>query len=106
MIVLPASVGRERVVELCARVEGERGRVVVCDVGAVEEPGLGVVEVLARMELAARRRGGRIRLRGPGAALLALLDFVGLRLQVEGEVEEGEPALGVEEAVETGDPAP
>ncbi|MEU6284851.1 STAS domain-containing protein [Streptomyces sp. NPDC047028] len=81
------------------------GGVVVCDVGAVRAPALGVVEVLARLELAARRGGGRIRLRAPAPGLLALLDLVGLRLEVEGQVEEGKPALGVEETVETGDTA-
>ncbi|WP_158684933.1 STAS domain-containing protein [Streptomyces sp. LaPpAH-108] len=83
------------------------GRVgaVVCDVGRIGEPGLWHVELLARLELAARRGGGRIRLRDPAPALAALLALVGLRLQVEGQVEEGEPAGGVQEAVETGDPA-
>ncbi|MFF8405941.1 STAS domain-containing protein [Streptomyces sp. NPDC015684] len=79
--------------------------VVVCDVGGLGPPGLGIVDLLARLELAARRAGGRIRLRDPDPALPALLDLVGLRFQVEGQAEEGEPALGVEEAVETGDPA-
>ncbi|MER6264509.1 STAS domain-containing protein [Streptomyces sp. NPDC059688] len=79
--------------------------VVVCDVGGLGPPGLGIVDLLARLELAARRAGGRIRLRDPDPALPALLDLLGLRFQVEGQAEEGEPALGVEEAVETGDPA-
>ncbi|MFF4841764.1 STAS domain-containing protein [Streptomyces collinus] len=80
-------------------------RVVVCDVGGLGPPGLGAVELLARLELAARRAGGRIRLRDPDPALLALLDLVGLRFQVEGQAEQGEPALGVEEEVEPCDPA-
>ena len=79
--------------------------VVVCDVGGVGPPGLGVVELLARLQLAARRAGGRIRLRAPDPALRALLDLVGLRIQMEGEAEEGEPALGVEVEVEPGEPA-
>ncbi|MBJ7907074.1 STAS domain-containing protein [Streptomyces sp. DSM 110735] len=80
-------------------------RTVVCDVGAIRAPGLGHVELLARLELAAHRGGGRIRLRDPAPALAALLALVGLRFQVEGQTEEGEPAGGVQEAVETGDPA-
>ncbi|KPI03688.1 Sulfate transporter/antisigma-factor antagonist STAS [Actinobacteria bacterium OK074] len=79
--------------------------VVVCDVsGLAAGAGLGVVELLARLELAARRAGGRIRLRGAGPGLRALLGLVGLPFDVEGETEEGEPALHVEEAVVPGDP--
>ncbi|MFK0103538.1 STAS domain-containing protein [Streptomyces sp. NPDC091217] len=79
--------------------------VVVCDVGGVGPPGLAVVDLLARLELAARRAGGRIRLRDPDPALRSLLRLVGVRFQVEGEAEEREPALGVEEEVEPGEPA-
>ncbi|MFF9361830.1 STAS domain-containing protein [Streptomyces griseoluteus] len=82
-----------------------RSGVVVCDVAGLGPPGLAQVELLARLELAARRGGGRIALRGPEPALRALLGLVGLGIQVEGEVEEGKPAGGVEEAVETGDAA-
>jgi anti-anti-sigma regulatory factor len=109
VLMLPGPVTREEVAGLCARVQellaGSRDRVVVCDLGGLGPPGLAVVDLLARLELAARRAGGRIRLRDPGPALHALLDLVGLRFQVEGQAEEREPALGVEEAVETGDPA-
>lgn len=77
----------------------------VCDVAGIGPPGLGAVDVLARLQLAARRAGGRIRLRDPDPALCALLRLVGLAFEVEGQVEEGEPAGGVEEAVESGDPA-
>ncbi|MEU6201358.1 STAS domain-containing protein [Streptomyces sp. NPDC047061] len=81
--------------------------VVVCDVGGLGPgpPDLAAVDLLARLELAARRAGGRIRLRDPGPALRSLLRLVGLGLQVEGEIEEREPALGVEEEVEPGQPA-
>lgn len=77
----------------------------VCDVAGIGPPGLGVVDALARMQLAAGRAGGRIRLRDPDPALRALLGLVGLAFDVEGQIEEGEPAGGVEEAVESGDPA-
>ncbi|WP_158692692.1 STAS domain-containing protein [Streptomyces roseochromogenus] len=109
VLVLPGPVARGEVAGLCERVRmmlgGGGERVVVCDVGGLGPPGLGVVDLLARLELTARRGGGRIRLRDPDPALLALLDLVGLRFQVEGQAEEREPPLGVEEAVETGDPA-
>ncbi|MFB7777454.1 STAS domain-containing protein [Streptomyces bauhiniae] len=108
VLVLHGPVTRDEVAGLCDVVRGlaHSSGVVVCDVGGLGPPGLAHVELLARLELAARRGGGRIRLRDPDPALRALLGLVGLRLQVEGEVEEGEPAGGVEEAVETGDAAP
>ena len=110
MLALPGPVGRDEVPALCAAVraalERTGARTVVCEVGGLGPPGLAEVDLLARLELAARRAGGRIRLRGPDPALRALLAAVGLRFQMEGQAEEGEPAPGVEEAVETGDPAP
>lgn len=84
---------------------GSGAGVVVCDVGGLGPPGLAAVELLARLQLTARRTGGRIRLRDPSRALSALLDLVGLRFEVEGQPEQREPPLGVQEAVETGDPA-
>ncbi|MCF1596351.1 STAS domain-containing protein [Streptomyces muensis] len=109
VLVLAGPVTRDEVAGLCdavrARLEATGARVVVCDVGGLGPPGLGVVDLLARLQLTARRAGGRIRLRDPDPALHALLDLVGLRFEVEGEVEQREPALGVEEAVEPGDPA-
>ncbi|MEU0204029.1 MULTISPECIES: STAS domain-containing protein [unclassified Streptomyces] len=109
VLVLPGSVTRDEVRGLSddvrALLHGSVARVVVCDVKGVGPPGLATVDLLARLQLAARRAGGRIRLRDPDPALRALLDLVGLRFEVEGQVEEREPALGVEEAVEPGDPA-
>ncbi|MGW4596359.1 STAS domain-containing protein [Streptomyces sp. NPDC004457] len=109
VLVLPGPVLRDDVPGLCADVrallEARGTGVVVCDVGGLGPPGLAAVDLLARLELTARRAGGRIRLRDPDPALHALLGLVGLRFQVEGETEEREPALGVEEAVESGDPA-
>lgn len=81
------------------------GGVVVCDVGGLGPPGLAAVNLLARLQLTARRTGGRIRLRDPSPALCALLDLVGLRFEMEGQPEQREPPLGVQEAVEPGDPA-
>ncbi|MFD4241137.1 hypothetical protein ACFWP3_05975 [Streptomyces sp. NPDC058525] len=90
---------------LCARLARlyEDGAVAVeCDVGAVTAPGLGTVEVLGRLRLAAGDRAFRIV--GAGPALRALLDLVGL-VELLGETEEGEPAGGVQEGVEPDDPA-
>ncbi|MGW7254189.1 STAS domain-containing protein [Streptomyces sp. NPDC054834] len=109
VLVLPGPVSKDEVNGLCddvrALLNASGAEVVVCDVAGLGPPGLGVVDLLARLELAARRAGGRIRLRDPTPALRALLGLVGLRFQVEGQVEEREPALGVEEEVEPGQPA-
>ncbi|MFE6284917.1 STAS domain-containing protein [Streptomyces sp. NPDC057877] len=107
VLVLVGPVTRDEVTGLCddvrARLEGTGARVVVCDVAGLGPPGLTTVDLLARLQLTAKRAGGRIRLRGPDPALRALLDLVGLRFEVEGQPEQREPPLGVQEAVETGD---
>ncbi|TLS44573.1 STAS domain-containing protein [Streptomyces montanus] len=109
VIVLSGPVARDEVPRLSedvrTRLEATGAGVVVCDVAGLGPPGLTTVDVLARLQLAARRAGGRIRLRDPDPALRALLGLVGLGFEVEGQPEEREPALRVEEAVEPGDPA-
>ncbi|SEN33962.1 hypothetical protein [Actinacidiphila rubida] len=59
--------------------------------------GLGAVAALARLRLAARRTGHRVRLRGASADLRALVELAGLAGEFEWEAEEGEQVLGVEE---------
>ncbi|MFJ7237060.1 STAS domain-containing protein [Streptomyces olivaceus] len=109
VLVLPGPVSRGETPRLCGEVRAllgtTRAGVVICDVGGLGPPGLAVVDLLARLELTARRAGGRIRLRDPDPALPALLDLVGLRFETERQVEQREPPLGVEEAVEPGDAA-
>ncbi|MFJ8946867.1 STAS domain-containing protein [Streptomyces sp. NPDC102395] len=109
VLSLPGPIPRARVPELCDDVgtllERTGARAVVCDVTRLGPPGLWTVNLLARLQLAARRAGGRVRLRDPDPSLRALLDLVGLRFEVEGETEEGEPAPGVEEEVEPGEAA-
>lgn len=109
VLVLAGPVTRDEVAGLCEKVrallKSTRAGVVVCDVGGLGPPGLGAVDLLARLQLAARRAGGRIRLREPGPALPGLLDLAGLRFEMERQPEQREPAPGVEEAVEPGDPA-
>ncbi|MEU7055359.1 STAS domain-containing protein [Streptomyces sp. NPDC046197] len=109
VLALLGPVTRDEVARLCDQVrrllQATGAGVVVCDVGGLGPPGLGAVDLLARLQLAARRAGGRIRLRDPDPALPALLDLVGLPVEMEGQPEQREPALGVEEAVEPGDAA-
>ncbi|MEU3334414.1 STAS domain-containing protein [Streptomyces sp. NPDC002144] len=109
VLVLPGPVTRDEVARLCddvrALLEAGGAGVVVVDVAGIGPPGLAAVDLLARLQLAARRAGGRIRLRDPAPSLRALLDLVGLRFEVEGQPEQREPPLGVEEEVEPGEPA-
>ncbi|MEV6546529.1 hypothetical protein [Streptomyces sp. NPDC051665] len=110
-VLVPASpVTRDEVAGLCAEVrallEATTGAgVVLVEVVGPGPPGLGTVDLLARLALTARRAGGRIRLRDPVPELRALLDLVGLRFEMEGQVEQREPALRVQEEVEPGEPA-
>ncbi|MFD4558763.1 hypothetical protein ACFWP5_31340 [Streptomyces sp. NPDC058469] len=110
-VLVPARpVTRDEVAGLCAEVrallEATGAGAVPVEVVGPGPPGLDTVDLLARLELTARRAGGRrIRLRDPGPALRALLDLVGLRFEMEGQVEQREPALRVQEEVEPGEPA-
>ncbi|WP_073912552.1 STAS domain-containing protein [Streptomyces sp. CB00455] len=90
---------------LCARLAllyeaGAAG--VVCDARAVTAPGLGAVEVLARLRLTARGYGRGLAVTGAAPALRALLDLTGL-VELLGEAEEREPPPGVQEGIEPGD---
>ena len=65
---------------LCARVcavLGENGSIARCDVAGVEPDAL-CVDALARLQLAARRRGCCVRLENASPALLELVDLMGL----------------------------
>jgi ABC-type transporter Mla MlaB component len=66
---------------LCARVgallASSPAELVVCDVAEVE-PDAVAVDALARLHLAARRRGRRVRLRNASPELLRLVEFMGL----------------------------
>ncbi len=97
---------RRDAARLCARLARlyEGGATAVeCDAGAVTAPDLAAVEVLARLRLTARGRGG-FTVTGAGPALRALLDLVGL-VELLGEAEQREPPRGVQEGVEADDPA-
>jgi hypothetical protein len=75
-------------------------------VGGPGGPGLDAVDALARMQVHARRLGGRVRLVEVSPDLAELLELVGLGGEVGGEAEGGEQPLGVEEGVVGGDPLP
>jgi hypothetical protein len=65
--------------------------VIGCDVSQLTDPDLGTVDELARLQLAALRRGSRVKLLNATANLRGLLVLVGL----DG-VLGCEPALGIE----------
>jgi ABC-type transporter Mla MlaB component len=114
VLVIAGPVRCADVPALCARVaawlEDGGARIVVCDVAALGRPDAGTVGALARLQLTARRLGGRIRLRHASPELRELLSFLGLDevgpgLVVEPgrQAEEREQPSGVEERVERGD---
>lgn len=65
---------RDRV---CALLTESGADVVLCDVCDVE-PDAVTVDALARLQLAARRTGCAVRLRGASPDLCALIEFMGL----------------------------
>jgi hypothetical protein len=102
--------GRARVL-----LEGCDAEVVDCDVGAIVDPDAVTVEALARLQLAARRLGRRVRFRHACGELEDLLAMMGLGevlpcgpssvIEARGQPEEREQALRVEEEADPGDPA-
>jgi ABC-type transporter Mla MlaB component len=73
---------RDELPGLCSRVcrvleQSAGARIVLCDVRGVE-PDAVTVDALARLQLAARRRGCQVRLRYATDELLQLVDFMGL----------------------------
>ncbi|GGR70460.1 hypothetical protein GCM10010252_05810 [Streptomyces aureoverticillatus] len=118
LVVVAGPVRQDDIPRLCAdlraAVLASGADDVICDVGAVTTADLATVEAVARLRLTARRSGTGLRLRDPSPALWALLRLVGLAelcvetelgVEVERDPEQREPPLGVEEAVESGDPA-
>jgi len=79
---------------------------IVCDVGALVHPDVGVVDSLARLHLVAKRLGYRLELLDTPQGLRDMLDLVGVRsvlgVEPRRQAEEREEAPGVEEE---GDPA-
>jgi ABC-type transporter Mla MlaB component len=61
----------------CALLEAEDAQIVRCEVAGVEADAV-AIDALARVALAARRRGCGVRLCGASEELLALVAFLGL----------------------------
>ena len=62
---------------VCALLAESRPELALCDVAGVPADGV-TVDALARLQLAARRAGCRVRLRNASAELLDLVAFLGL----------------------------
>ena len=77
---------------------------VLCDVSSLPADAA-AVDLLARLQLAARRHGSEIRLSGASAALHDLVAFCGLAGVLEGQPEQREEPLGVQEERHLDDPA-
>ena len=92
---------------VCALLASSAGAAVICDVKGVE-PDAVTVDALARLQLAARRRGCLVRLGNASDELLELVTFMGLTdvlVDTGRQSEEREQPLGVEEERELADPA-
>ena len=86
-----------------------------CDLAGIADPDIGTVDALARMTLAAHRRGCAISLRNAPMELRELLALIGLEevmcrdagsgLEPRGEPERGEEASRIEEEGDPTDPA-
>jgi ABC-type transporter Mla MlaB component len=62
---------------ICALLARNGAGAAVCDVGGVQADAV-AVDALARLQLAAQRRGCQVRLHGASADLLALVELMGL----------------------------
>jgi anti-anti-sigma regulatory factor len=79
-IVLPTRTTSDDVPVLTAAVHDRLAagrRRIVCDVGAVTDPCVATVDVLARLALVARRAGAELELVDVSDAVRALLDLAG-----------------------------
>jgi anti-anti-sigma regulatory factor len=98
---------------LAAIVRDSPADIVICDVTGITRPDASTIDVLARLQLAARRQGCGMRLYGVHPRLRDLLLLTGLSdvlpvlsvelVEVGREAEEREDALHVQERVDPGD---
>lgn len=120
VLVLTGPIARDTLPTLCKRVrallETNDADLVVCDVGAIAEPDAVTIDALARLQLTARRLGREVRVLEPCVNLTDLLTLTGLSetvprcpelfLESRGQLEQREPAIGVEEERDPTDPIP
>jgi anti-anti-sigma regulatory factor len=103
----------ERLVRL---LDHRRAQSVVCDLRAVDRADLDAVDGLARLQLAAHRRGRRMRLRGSSREMRQLIALLGLgdvlpsepvseRRRTLGQAEQRKQGGRIEEGGEADHPA-
>jgi hypothetical protein len=76
-------------------VEADGSEVARFELEGPGSPELSALDHVARMALLARRHGGEIIISDIAEPLCRLFELAGLTLQVKGQPEEGEEALGV-----------
>ena len=85
-------------------------RPIVCDLSALSGADVETIDLLARLQLAARRHDRTLRFLHASPALRELIAFVGLegvlRVEPRRQAEEGEDPVGVEEERQLDDPVP
>ena len=85
-------------------------RPIVCDLSALSGADVETIDLLARLQLAARRHDRTLRLLHASPALRELIAFVGLegvlRVEPRRQAEEGEDPVRVEEERQLDDPVP
>ncbi len=83
-------------------------RPIVCDLSALGDADAETIDLLARLQVAARRQDRTLRLLHASPALENLIAFAGLdsvlRVEPQREAEEREDPFGVEEERQLGDP--
>ena len=85
-------------------------RPIVCDLSALSGADVETIDLLARLQLAARRHDRTLRFLHAPQALRELIAFVGLegvlRVEPRRQAEEGEDPVRVEEERQLDDPVP
>ena len=117
-LIFGGPIARDEIQAVCERahalLERREADPVVCEVHALG-PDAVTIDLLARVQLTARRQRRRIELEGVGEELRELLVFAGLgellplvaasSVEPRGQPEEREQALGIEEEADPGDRA-
>jgi ABC-type transporter Mla MlaB component len=117
VLVISGPVPDDQVVSLCERVgrmlERSGANLVICDVGALDDPDAATVDLVARLQLTARRLGRKVHLLDACGELQDLIELTGLSeifsvsdeldLEPSGDPEQREPPGRVEEKRDPGD---
>ncbi len=99
VLVLGDLVDCTAVAELCERLSAlidgrDLVEHVVCDMAGVARPDAGTLEVLARLQLTAQRRGSQVRLRSAGRDVQELLALAGMDRLVQSDAGQSSRVAG------------